>query len=181
MEIRRIDGGRPSDAISVRRAVFVDEQGVPEELELDGKDDDATHFVAYDSGKPIGVARLRSYDGDTNSSETHKKANDSGTDGTAGSSEDATSGEIITRGRAAGPSRAAKVERVAVLADRRGEGIGRELMAAVERAADASGYGRLVLHAQVRVVSFYKQLGYDAVGDTFEEADIPHRRMIKQL
>lgn len=181
MEIQRIEGGRPADAVSVRLAVFVDEQGVPEELELDGKDDDATHFVAYDGGRPIGVARLRPYDGDTNNSETSQKANDSGTGGTAGDSGDATSEGITTRERATEPSRAAKVERVAVLADRRGEGIGRELMAAVERAADTSGYGRLVLHAQVPVIPFYERLGYDAVGDTFEKADIPHRRMIKEL
>lgn len=174
MEIRRIDGGRPPDAISVRRAVFVDEQGVPEELELDGNDDDATHFVASDGGRPVGVARLRAYGGGAN-------GHDLG-DGTAESGRDTPSEEATATAEGdAGTTAAAKVERVAVLAERRGEGIGRELMAAVERAADAAGYGRLVLHAQVPVVPFYRRLGYEAVGDTFEEADIPHRRMIKEL
>ena len=174
MEIRRIDGGRPPDAISVRRAVFVDEQGVSEELELDGNDDDAIHFVASDDGRPVGVARLRAYGG---GADGHGPG-----DGTAESNEDTPSEGAGTPGEEdAGTTAAAKVERVAVLADRRGEGIGRELMAAVERAADAAGYGRLVLHAQVPVVPFYKRLGYGAVGDTFEEADIPHRKMTKEL
>ena len=43
----------------VRRAVFVDEQGVPEAEELDGEDAAATHFLATDAtGAPIGAARL---------------------------------------------------------------------------------------------------------------------------
>lgn len=48
-------------ALSVRRRVFVDEQGVPEELELDGYDDldGATHFLAYDDETAVGAARLR--------------------------------------------------------------------------------------------------------------------------
>ena len=66
VEIRRIPGteffedGEPHpDAYGIRKAVFVDEQGVPEELELDGKDESATHFVAYNGGRAVGTARLR--------------------------------------------------------------------------------------------------------------------------
>ena len=173
MEIRRIDGGRPPDAVSVRRAVFVDEQGVPVELELDGRDEEATHFVASDDGRSVGTARLRAYRGSV----------DRGTDdGTAGQSEGtASKGAAASGEESADPTAVAKVERVAVRAERRGEGIGRELMIALERAAEASGYGRLVLHAQVPVVPFYERLGYEAVGDPFEEAEIPHRRMSKEL
>jgi predicted GNAT family N-acyltransferase len=53
------------DALAVRREVFVDEQGVPESRELDGRDDTAVHFVAYDDGDPIGAARLRTLDDET--------------------------------------------------------------------------------------------------------------------
>lgn len=43
----------------VRRAVFVEEQGVPEELEWDGEDEAAVHVLATDSGgQPIGTGRL---------------------------------------------------------------------------------------------------------------------------
>ncbi|RDI72927.1 GNAT family N-acetyltransferase [Halopelagius longus] len=53
------------DAFAVRRDVFVEEQGVDEELEYDEYDEpgaDATHFVAYDDGEIVGAARLREAD-----------------------------------------------------------------------------------------------------------------------
>lgn len=44
---------------SVRRAVFIVEQGVPEALEWDAHDAAARHFLATTpSGRPIGCARL---------------------------------------------------------------------------------------------------------------------------
>ncbi|MEW6270733.1 MAG: GNAT family N-acetyltransferase [Thermodesulfobacteriota bacterium] len=48
---------------ALRRAVFVDEQGVPDEIEVDGLDESCTHFLAWVSGVPIGTARLRVVDG----------------------------------------------------------------------------------------------------------------------
>jgi predicted GNAT family N-acyltransferase len=43
----------------VRRAVFIDEQGVPEDLEWDADDAGSLHFLVIDStGQPIGCARL---------------------------------------------------------------------------------------------------------------------------
>jgi predicted GNAT family N-acyltransferase len=43
----------------VRRAVFIDEQGVPEALEWDEHDAGSRHFLALDAaGHPIGCARL---------------------------------------------------------------------------------------------------------------------------
>jgi len=141
MEIRRAEtDAELADALSVRRAVFIEEQGVPEDRELDGRDGEATHFVAYDGDAPVGAARFRDYEGD-----------------------------------------AAKVERVAVLERRRGEGIGRELMAAVEAAARGAGHGTAVLHAQEAVIDFYEGLGYRTEGERFEDAGIPHRRMSKPL
>ena len=44
---------------SLRRTVFVEEQGVHEDLEWDGADPDCRHFLADDhEGRPIGTARL---------------------------------------------------------------------------------------------------------------------------
>lgn len=42
----------------IRRRVFVDEQNVPEDLEWDGLDDDAQHWLAFYNDEPIGTARL---------------------------------------------------------------------------------------------------------------------------
>jgi len=50
------DAGRLS---AIRRAVFIDEQGVPEALEWDADDADALHLLAIlADGTPIGCARL---------------------------------------------------------------------------------------------------------------------------
>ncbi|WP_459193840.1 GNAT family N-acetyltransferase [Halosimplex sp. J119] len=127
-------------ALSVRREVFIEEQGVPEDIEMDGKDDGATHFVATDGGDPVGAARLREVE-----------------------------------------SGVGKVERVAVVADRRDEGIGRELMRTLEETAADRGIDRLAMHAQTHVEEFYRGLDYRTTSDVFEEAGIEHVEMEKSL
>lgn len=52
-----------NDAYSVRVKVFVEEQKVPPEEELDQFEETAMHFVVYDKEKPIGAGRLRELDG----------------------------------------------------------------------------------------------------------------------
>lgn len=48
-----------SFAIPVRSIVFIDEQNVPEELELDELDKDCIHIVAFnDHEQPVATARL---------------------------------------------------------------------------------------------------------------------------
>lgn len=51
------------DAISVRRIVFIDEQNVPEEEEIDQYEEEATHVVLYEADQPIGAGRFRVVDG----------------------------------------------------------------------------------------------------------------------
>ena len=52
------------DALTVRRAVFIDEQGVSEQEEIDAHDGDpsqvtsAVHVVAYVAGQPVAAGRL---------------------------------------------------------------------------------------------------------------------------
>jgi len=127
-------------ARTVRRRVFVAEQGVDESIEIDGKDGAATHLLATGGDTPVGTARLRFPDPKT-----------------------------------------VKIERVAVLQSHRGNGLGRRLMANAEERAREVGATTVRLHSQRRVVPFYEQLGYEPVGDPFEEAGIPHRAMVKQL
>lgn len=43
---------------AIRRAVFIDEQCVPEELEWDGEDETALHVLVEEDGKPIACARM---------------------------------------------------------------------------------------------------------------------------
>ncbi|WP_299926648.1 GNAT family N-acetyltransferase [uncultured Pelagimonas sp.] len=43
---------------ALRRTVFIDEQNVPEELELDEHDQTAVHLIAEIDGTPMGTARM---------------------------------------------------------------------------------------------------------------------------
>ncbi|MCA8883712.1 MAG: GNAT family N-acetyltransferase [Rhodobacteraceae bacterium] len=43
---------------ALRRAVFIDEQGIAEADEIDDLDDAAIHLLAMDQGRPVGTARL---------------------------------------------------------------------------------------------------------------------------
>jgi len=59
-DVRRVPGdGDRDDAFEIRRAVFIDEQGVTTAQEFDGLDDEAVHFVAYRDEEPVGTAGLR--------------------------------------------------------------------------------------------------------------------------
>ncbi|RSK29282.1 GNAT family N-acetyltransferase [Bacillus sp. HMF5848] len=51
------------DAYYVRKVVFIDEQNVPEEEEMDQFDETSEHFVVYDGDKPVGAGRFRVVDG----------------------------------------------------------------------------------------------------------------------
>ena len=153
VELRWIPGrARIADAHAVRRTVFIEEQDVSEAEEMDGRDGEATHVVAYadtdqaesdqsdGKGRPVGTARLR----------------------------------VLESG-------VAKLERVAVLESHRGEGVGERLMQAVEDKARQRGCTRARLHGQTTVEGFYRRLGYQTVSDVFQEAEIPHVEMEKRL
>lgn len=43
---------------ALRRAVFIEEQGVAEADEIDDQDEAAIHLLATDGGRPVGSARL---------------------------------------------------------------------------------------------------------------------------
>lgn len=49
----------------IRTKVFQEEQGVSAELEFDGLDPSATHFLAYINGQAVATARIRELDADT--------------------------------------------------------------------------------------------------------------------
>ena len=46
-------------AFAIRRAVFFVEQGVPEALEIDGRDGQCRHYLVRLGETPIGTARVR--------------------------------------------------------------------------------------------------------------------------
>lgn len=71
-----------------------------------------------------------------------------------------------------------KVMQVAVDEEHRGRGIGRRLMEAVQSYAfEDLGLERVVCHAQLPAVAFYKTLGWTVSGDVFSEAGVDHLKM----
>ncbi len=120
--------------VAIRRAVFIQEQGVDEAVEMDGLDDSCRHYLLWCDGEPAATLRVR-------------KAGD-----------------------------ASKVERMAVLRSFRRRGLGSALLNHV--LSDVATSRNVVLHAQTAVQDFYAQLGFAAEGETFDEADIPHIRMV---
>lgn len=66
------------------------------------------------------------------------------------------------------------IGRVVTRADRRGEGLSRALLAS---AIDVHGHEPIVLHAQSYVQPLYAALGFEAYGDEYLEAGIPHVSM----
>jgi predicted GNAT family N-acyltransferase len=51
------------DVFSVRKTVFVQEQNVPLEEEIDEYENQSTHFLLYDGDSPAGAGRFRLLDG----------------------------------------------------------------------------------------------------------------------
>jgi len=70
-----------------------------------------------------------------------------------------------------------KMERFAVLANKRGKGYG--LMILKHMIKDTNKIKAIkYLHAQVQVVEFYEKVGFKKIGDKFDEVRIMHYKMI---
>lgn len=137
-------------ALPVRLGVFVQEQLVPIEMEVDEWDPLALHAVVFDEdGVALATGRLVF-------------------EQPGGGSESTLSSLANAVGR---------IGRMAVLATYRGQGLGRLVMATLIQAAREQGLAHLVLHAQQSAIGFYEQFGFRSVGEAFEEAGIPHIEM----
>jgi predicted GNAT family N-acyltransferase len=86
-------------------------------------------------------------------------------------------GQTAGCGRVVLTAAGAKIGRMAVLPERRGRGIGRIVLDRLVEIARHNGAKLAYLHAQLPVEEFYLKSGFRSVGEVFEEAGIPHRRM----
>ncbi len=121
----------------IRARVFIEEQGVPKDLEWDGLDDDADHFIALnEAGVALGTARLL---------------------------------------------KTGQIGRMAVIAELRGRGIGRQLLESAVSHAVALGMTRVFLHAQRHAEEFYRKSGFAPTGEQSIEAGIEHVEMDMKL
>jgi predicted GNAT family N-acyltransferase len=123
-------------AFAIRVRVFVREQKVPEEIELDRDDERAAHFLAFSGENAVGTAR------------------------------------VVMHGKSA------KIGRMAVLKSYRRRGVGKKLLKCAVAVARKQNAQNIYLHAQVPVIAFYETMGFRCAGPVFDEAGIPHRKMI---
>ena len=58
--VRQVEWAQAQDTLrAIRDQVFIQEQGVPAELEWDGHDEGCLHLLATDAeGRPIGTVRM---------------------------------------------------------------------------------------------------------------------------
>jgi predicted GNAT family N-acyltransferase len=125
-------------AYAIRYAVFVKEQGISADLEIDDSDPIAEHALAFVDGQCVATARIYLDEQD--------------------------------------PSKA-KIGRMAVLKDFRGQGIGTALLGEAIRVGMMQGASVFELHAQQSAVPFYAKLQFKPEGAIFDEVGIPHQRM----
>ena len=66
---------------------------------------------------------------------------------------------------------------MAVLRTARGAGVGGAVLQALIAEAARRGLPEVALNAQTHALAFYLRHGFEAVGEVFMEAGIPHRAM----
>jgi predicted GNAT family N-acyltransferase len=133
------DRAAMEQAWALRRIVFIEEQAVPEAIEMDADDAVAFHVLALEGDTALGCGRM------------------------------VTHGDHV------------KIGRMAVLKERRSEGIGRQVLEYLMEAARQRDFRKALLHAQVHAEGFYRKNGFLPLGEIFEEAGIPHRAMEREL
>jgi len=74
-----------------------------------------------------------------------------------------------------------KIGRMAVLAEWRGKGVGGAILEALMDEARALGWLEVTLNAQTHAIPFYASYGFEAFGEAFMEANIPHLAMRRLL
>ena len=125
--------------VRIRAEVYIREQNVDSEIEMDIKDDTAIHCLATLNNKPAGCLRIL--------------INDDG----------------VTVGR------------VAVLKPYRRMKIGKAMMEFVETLPEVKEKGKIAVHAQLTARDFYLNCGFHEVSDIYEEANILHVSMEKEI
>ena len=126
--------------LDLRRTVFIEEQNVPENEEVDGDDPDCDHILLTVSDIPVGAARLKYYN------------------------------DFI------------KVQRVCVLKNYRGQGIGSKIINFIIRHVEKNDIRSSVrLGSQIHALEFYKRLGFIEFGEEYLDAGILHKDMEFQI
>ncbi len=73
------------------------------------------------------------------------------------------------------------IGRMCVLKEYRNRKIGTMMQENLVQQASDNGHHKVLLNAQSYIIPFYQKYGFRIDSDEFNEADIPHRRMILNL
>jgi predicted GNAT family N-acyltransferase len=126
--------------LSLRRTVFIEEQNVPENEEVDEDDPNCDHILLTISDDPVGAARLKYHDNFV------------------------------------------KVQRVCVLKNYRGQGIGSNIINFIIKHIEKNDIRNSVrLGSQIHALEFYKGLGFVEFGEEYLDAGILHKDMEYQI
>ncbi len=136
----------------IREKVFVEEQNVPVEEELDEYDPTCVHIL---------ISAIEGEE-DAESSPTKIPA--------------ATGRLVILSDQETG-----KIGRMAVLKQFRGCNVGRLLLKTIIEHAKKMGLKKLVLSSQQHATKFYEKEGFVVNSDVFMDCDIPHLSMFRDL
>jgi len=74
-----------------------------------------------------------------------------------------------------------KMRQVAVAEHAQRQGVGGAMVRFSEEFAKRNGFREITMHARETAVPFYLLLGYETIGDRFEEVTIPHFKMHKTM
>lgn len=127
------------EIMKIREEVFIKEQNVPHEDEVDGLGNSSEHVILYYNNKPSGTARIRKVNGKI------------------------------------------KLERIAILSQVRGKGLGEKLVKFLVEYSKEKNVKEVYMHAQYYLVNFYAKFGFKQRGDTFYDAGIKHIEMYLEL
>ena len=75
----------------------------------------------------------------------------------------------------------ARIGRMAVRKDHRGQGLGRIILQGLIAEARRLGFAEIILHAQTHALGFYARAGFATQGPEFDECRMPHREMVLRL
>lgn len=73
------------------------------------------------------------------------------------------------------------IGRMAVLPNRRGQGVGRALLQAAIASCRAHGWLDISLSAQAHAIGFYQQAGFSVCSEEYLDAGIPHYDMLLKI
>ncbi|MEW5249825.1 GNAT family N-acetyltransferase [Microbulbifer sp. 2201CG32-9] len=87
-------------------------------------------------------------------------------------------GSVVGTGRI---TTTGKIGRMAILREKRGLGLGRQLLESICHHAQTRGLDQVYLHAQCHAEAFYRKCGFEPVGEQFFEAGIAHIKMVRRF